>query len=58
MQSWEEQSENREAFLRELRRRWDAGWVPYPEIRRWKRRFWGSLLLNVLLLILWWTARH
>jgi len=49
LQTWEEHSANHQALLRELDR--ESGLTPTSEAHRWRRWFWGSFAVNLVLAI-------
>ena len=50
LQSWDELREKHDALMRLLDRDW--GIDPHVQMRRWRRRFWWLLALDLLCLLL------
>lgn len=49
LQSWDEHSENHDAFMKRLA---GCGFVPHEEMAHWRRRFYWLLVLGSVL-VLW-----
>lgn len=53
LQTWEEQEGNQLAFRQFLQDKKEGeGYTPYRQMTLWRRRFWWSLGLNAVLLVL------
>jgi hypothetical protein len=55
-QTWDEQEPNQGDYLRLLKRERDEGYTPHRTANMWRRRFWCSIALNVLLMVVFWLV--
>jgi hypothetical protein len=47
-QSWDEQADAQEDYLRHIRRMPSEAYTPHAEMRKWRRRYWWVLAIALL----------